>query len=178
MTGVKVSIRMGSQTLHQEFLAATATFSNCRKYRYTLSRTWDPHLPTACWILLNPSTADEQKLDPTLRRCVGFSRAWGYGTMQVANIFALRSPYPQIVYTAEDPVGPKNDANIRRLLQKAGKVIVGWGVHGALNRRDERIIRLLSKCNVEPWCLGLTKQGQPRHPLYVGGATKLVRFGR
>jgi hypothetical protein len=167
---------MGSQTLHREFQSARATFSNCRKYRYTLSRTWDAGLPTACWLLLNPSTADEQKLDPTLRRCVGFSRAWGFGSMVVANLFAIRSPYPRHVYAAADPVGPQNDAHIRRLTRAAGKVIVGWGVHGAHGGRNEKIVRLLIKWNVEPWCLGLTEQGHPRHPLYVEGSTELIRF--
>ncbi|CAN5411650.1 hypothetical protein BH10PLA2_BH10PLA2_30310 [soil metagenome] len=140
---------MKGHPLHREFLTSTATFSKCRKYRYTLSRTWDRKLPAACWILLNPSTADERVLDPTLRRCLGFSRDWGFGTMWIANAFAFRSPYPRHVYAADDPIGPRNDAHIRRLAKKAGRVIVGWGVHGALQNRSASVIDLLTRCNVE-----------------------------
>ena len=104
--------------LYKEFRSATATFSPCRKYRYTLGRIWNEKAPTACWILLNPSTADERQLDPTLRRCVGFSRAWGFGSMVVVNIFAFRSPYPSNMYAALDPVGPKNDQHIRRMAKR------------------------------------------------------------
>ncbi len=168
---------MGGQTLHSEFQSAHATFSRCRIYRYTLSRTWDSAAPAACWILLNPSTADERQLDPTLRRCVGFSRRWGFGTMLIVNLFAFRSPYPRKVYAAGDPVGPDNDVHIRRQIRKAKRVIVGWGVHGRLGDRDQQVLKLLTKWNVEAWCLGKTKDSHPKHPLYVASATKLVRFG-
>jgi hypothetical protein len=162
---------------YNEFLCSSATFSPCRTYRYTLGRIWREQAPTACWILLNPSTADERQLDPTLRRCVGFSRAWGFGSMVVVNLFAYRSPYPSKVYAAADPVGPKNDQYIRRMVRRADKVIVGWGVHGKLLRRQETVVGLLQRCGVEVWCLGTTKASHPKHPLYGAAATKLVNYG-
>jgi hypothetical protein len=170
------SIRMTQSGLYKEFQVATATFSPCRTYRYTLSRVWNEQAPVACWILLNPSTADARQLDPTLRRCVGFSRAWGFGAMTVLNIFAFRSPYPSHMYAASDPVGPKNDVYIRRMARKADKVIVGWGVHGKLQSRQDRVMDLLRQCGVQAWCLGTTKASHPKHPLYVPAPTKLVQF--
>ena len=167
---------MAIQSLYQEFRVSTASFSACRTFRYTLSRTWNEDAPTACWVLLNPSTADERKLDPTLRRCVGFSRAWGFGTMVVVNLFAFRSPYPRNVYAAPDPVGPKNDQHIQRMAKKASKVIVGWGVHGTLLDRSDSVLTLLHKCKVQAWCLGTTKDSHPKHPLYVAAATELVKY--
>lgn len=162
--------------LYNEFRTSTATFSPCRTYRYTLTRVWNKRAPVACWILLNPSTADERQLDPTLRRCVGFSRAWGFGSMVVVNLFAFRSPYPSKVYAANDPVGPKNDLYILRMTKKADKVIVGWGVHGKLLDRQERVRALLQRHGIESWCLGLTKASHPKHPLYVSAATELMNY--
>jgi hypothetical protein len=161
---------------HPEFSLSKATFSPCRTYRYTLARTWNASAPTLCWILLNPSTADERKLDPTLRRCLGFSRAWGFGSMVVVNLFALRSPYPRKVYAARDPIGPKNDMHIRRAAGTASQVIVGWGVHGKLCGRDAAVLKLLAEHKVRVWCLGMTKDCHPKHPLYVAASTDLVHF--
>ncbi|HEV8062732.1 MAG TPA: DUF1643 domain-containing protein [Gemmataceae bacterium] len=168
---------MSIRALYQEFRSATATFSPCRTYRYTLTRTWSEQAPTVCWILLNPSTADEHKLDPTLRRCLGFSRDWGFGSMVVVNLFAFRSPYPPHVYAADDPIGPENDRHIRRMAKKANKVIVGWGVHGTLLSRGESVATLVAQCKVQAWCLGTTKASHPKHPLYVAAATELVKYG-
>ena len=167
---------MTIQALHPEFHQSTASFSRCRTYRYSLLRTWDDRAPSVCWILLNPSTADAHKLDPTLRRCVSFSRGWGFGSMVVVNLFALRSPYPRNVYSALDPVGPKNDQHIRRVTKKSDKVIVGWGVHGKLLRRDETVLALLANDRILTWCLGTTKASHPKHPLYVAASTELVKY--
>jgi hypothetical protein len=161
---------------YQDFQSATAKFSPCRTYRYSLGRVWDPRAPSACWILLNPSTADERQLDPTLRRCVGFSSAWGFGSMLVVNLFAFRSPYPSRVYAAKDPVGPRNDYFIRRIARRADKVIVGWGVHGKLLDRQGRVLELLKSSGTKAWCLGTTKTHHPKHPLYLAASTKLVPY--
>jgi hypothetical protein len=98
--------------------------------------------------------------------------------MIIVNLFAFRSPFPPKVYAADDPIGPKNDQNIRRMAKKADKVIVGWGVHGELLSRGESVLALLDKCKVQAWCLGTTKAYHPKHPLYVAAATELVEFGR
>jgi hypothetical protein len=148
-----------------------ALFSPDRDYRYLLWRTWDALLPVVLWILLNPSTADERILDPTLRRVVAFSRAWGFGGAVVANAFGLRSTDPERLREVEDPIGIDNDATILAAAARAGRVVVGWGVHAGLRHRDEDLRRLLRPV-ADLWALKLTKDGVPGHPLYVAGATQ------
>jgi len=157
-------------------MIGTADFSPCGTYRYGLTRRWDEHAPstdTVLWLMLNPSTADAHVLDPTIRRCVGFSQLWGYGGLEVANLFALRSTDPSLLYGAErDPVGPRNDAAIIAAARRCELIVVAWGVHGALHRRGDRVLALLAEvegCVVR--CLGTTKHGHPKHPLYVAAAT-------
>jgi len=150
----------------------TATLSGCRRYRYSLSRCWDSALPTVLFVGLNPSTADALRDDPTVRRCVGFARDWGFGAMTLANLFALRSTDPAQLWTANDPVGPDNDDWISQLVESAAKVVAAWGAHGGLNDRDRRVLKLLP----EVYCLGRTREGHPRHPLYLARVTELERF--
>ena len=87
----------------------TTSFSTCRVYRYTLERVWDSALPRLLWILLNSSDADAFQDDPTNRRGINFSKAWGYGSCVFANLFAFQSPYPKIMMAQTEPVGPLND---------------------------------------------------------------------
>lgn len=152
-----------------------ALFSPCRQYRYGLSRQWDASRPPAIWIMLNPSTADAFKLDPTIIRCRQFARDWGCGGLVVVNAFAHRSPVPTALRTVDDPVGPDNDRVIISVLcaGNTGPVIVAWGCDETLRRsgRGDRIVSLLHTGGIEPQCLGKTKDGFPRHPLYVRGDT-------
>lgn len=85
----------------------TCTFSPCRTYRYSLVHEWDRDLPRVAFIMLNPSTADENALDPTLRRCLGFARSWGYGSFEIGNVFAFRATDPKAMKAAADPFGPE-----------------------------------------------------------------------
>jgi hypothetical protein len=154
-----------------------ALISPCGLYRYWLSREWDADLPRACWVLLNPSTADAVEDDPTIRRCVSFARGWGCGSIVVVNLFALRATDPRQLKQAIDPVGPENDGTIFH--QAYGRMIVaGWGAHGGLHGRDRKVMELLKGAHQRPMCLGTTKDGSPRHPLYVASATNLQPFGR
>ena len=147
-----------------------AILSTDRRYRYVLWRGWNPPLPAAIWVMLNPSTADESTDDPTIRRCLGFSRAWGCGEMQVINLYALRATDPRKLWESSDPVGPLNDYHTTRLLRSAAEfgwpVIAAWGA----NARAERVKQFLAiadahGCRIHS--LGLTKGGAPRHPLYL-----------
>ncbi|MEZ6318940.1 MAG: DUF1643 domain-containing protein [Phycisphaerales bacterium] len=104
-----------------------AGFDQTQAYRYTLGRRWDDAGRRVCFCLLNPSTADARVLDPTLTRCLGFARAWGFGAMDVVNIFALRSTDPGELYRTDDPVGARNDAAIRRCAARADLVVAGGG---------------------------------------------------
>jgi len=143
-------------------------FSPDRVYRYTLLHTWrqpdeQPHY--ICWIALNPSTADENQLDPTLRRIRGFSQAWGYNGFQMLNAFAFRATDPKKMEAAADPVGPENDAYLLAETAKTDRVICAWGNHAACCNRQDQIRRLLHD---RPLCyLRLTSRGFPSHPLYL-----------
>jgi hypothetical protein len=149
------------------YLTAGATFDADRRYRYRLWRIWDSR-PRVAFIMLNPSTADETVLDPTLRRCLGFAQSWGCGGFEVGNLFALRSTQPRALYSADDPVGPANDYHLAQIAEAAKFVVVGWGAHGhAFPARVSAVIQILAgRVNVAR--LGrLTAGGQPRHPLYL-----------
>ncbi len=132
-------------------------------YRYSLTRTWSAG-PRICWIMLNPSTADASQDDPTIRRCIAFSKRWSYGSLEVVNLFALRATRSIELSYHQDPVGPLNDCHIRKALDQAGRAVAAWGAHG---RSVERVARVRELTRVDLWCLGLTKDRHPRHPLYV-----------
>lgn len=158
---------------------STATFSLCYTYRYALTRRWGDG-PLAAWVMLNPSTANAFVEDPTIRRCMAFARSWSAGGIVIHNLFALRSTDPKNLYGHPDPVGPDNDFAIASTFStdgpEVGPVIAAWGAHGSLNGRAGQVRRLLEARGVRPLCLGTTKRGQPRHPLYVRGDTAAVDY--
>lgn len=143
-----------------------ARFSEDGVYRYELARRW-ARGPVATWIMLNPSTADAVQDDPTIRRCAGFTRSWGLSGIVVVNLFALRSTDPKVLRIARDPVGPDNDDAIHDACVRARLVVAAWGTHGDLFRRNERVLELLAMTPARVTCLGHTKDGHPRHPLYL-----------
>lgn len=152
-----------------------ARFSRCGRYRTRLDRWWDRSRPAVLFIGLNPSTADAVRNDPTVRRCIGFAMRWGFGGLVVANAFAWRSTDPAGLLATPDPVGRGNDAAIAAAAAECGRVVAAWGVHGALLDRQRRLAGLLGP--IAPlWCLGRTREGFPRHPLYVPAAARLERF--
>ena len=147
-----------------------AVFSECGRYRYGLWRVWDEGGASVLFVGLNPSTADGGRDDATVRRCVGFARDWGYGGVWVANLFGWRATRPAELRRAADPVGRANDAWLRRLAEDAGIIVTAWGNHGTWQQRDEVVLSLLPRPRHH---LGLTRHGQPRHPLYLPAATPL-----
>ena len=150
----------------------TAIFSQCKKYRYVLTREWSADLPSVLFVALNPSTADATIDDPTVRRCVAFARDWGYGGLLIANLFAFRSPDPRKLTSTHDPIGPRNDWWLTRLSSQSAITIAAWGVHGSISNRAHAVLPKLR--NVHH--LGLTREGHPRHPLYLSGATRPARL--
>lgn len=151
---------------------AGASFDPARRYRYRLWRRWDLLKAPAIFLMLNPSTADEEVLDPTLRRCVGFARSWGFGGIEILNLFALRSTDPEALYSAADPIGPDNDRTIRGLASIADQVVVAWGTHGAFMNRAQHVLGILRETECHVVCLGQTKDGHPKHPLYLRSDTE------
>ncbi len=143
---------------------SSAWFSPCRTWRYELLRRWGGG-PTLNVIGLNPSTADETRNDPTVSRCIGYARRWGFGALVVTNIFALWSTDPAGLRRVPDPVGPDNDLALRRVATHSDAVLVAWGAGGALGGRAADVRDLLSGVDVR--CLGTTKAGEPKHPLYL-----------
>ena len=147
-----------------------ATFSPCRRYRYTLERHWASHLPVLVTIGLNPSTADETSDDPTIRRLLGFARRWSYGGLVMLNLFAFRATDPKVMLAERDPVGPENDEAIMRETAR-GHVLCAWGAHGKHRARGVAVTMMLRDAGRDMTHLGMTKGGQPKHPLYLPSAT-------
>lgn len=147
-------------------MGSSAEFSPCLRYRYFLRRVWDDKLPLCAWVMLNPSTADAQHDDPTIRKCIGFARRWKCGGICVANLFAWRATDPRELRDTDDPVGPDNDRWLAQAA-KCGMVVLGWGANPLAARRSEAAIRLLRTCGAEPLWLRATATGQPCHPLYM-----------
>lgn len=143
-----------------------AVFDASKTYRYRLWRDWGSR-PRAVFVLLNPSTADETANDPTVRRCIGYAQAWGFGGLEVVNLFALRSTDPRALRDVKDPVGPDNDRAILEATRGAGSVVAAWGNHGSLNGRARDVRKLLAAAGVKLHALRLLKSGEPGHPLYL-----------
>jgi hypothetical protein len=169
-------------TRYSEDRSGWAVFSDCQRYRYELGRTFQTELFNnrgyADFVMLNPSTATHEVLDPTLRRCHSFSEVWGCCGFRVFNMFGFRATDPAELLKVADPIGPEN----RSFLAKAGadardgrsyRLVVGWG-SAPLAVECARMVVPLLQCDL--WCLGTTKAGHPRHPLYVRGDTQLARW--
>lgn len=148
-------------------MVSEAVYSDCGFYRYSLTRVWDPARRRVVFVMLNPSVADERKNDPTVGRCETRARAWGYGALRVVNIFAWRATDPRDLRRADLPEGPGNDAALLASVDWADLIVAAWGVHGAHRGRGALAANVLAKCGKPVHHLGLTKQGHPRHPLYL-----------
>lgn len=155
----------------------SAAISKCGQYRYMLTRDIVDLAATrgpAVFIMLNPSTADASKDDPTIRRCIGFARSWGCTGIVVVNLYALRSTDPANLWTHPDPVGPANDAWLVDVVLDASEVVCAWGSN-AKRERVAEVAAILRRAGAKLKCLGVTKFGSaPRHPLYVPAAQELI----
>ncbi len=160
---------------HVDGIEYGAIFDINGRYRYSLWRAWSAYHPRIAFVLLNPSTADEQRNDPTIRRCMGFARAWNFGSMEVVNLFAYRATDYRKLFKVNDPIGEENNRFLMQAVECCSTVVLGWGTKGPLLGRDRQIMSLLAGRN-DVYCLGITKDGQPRHPLFVKGDTSLVPF--
>lgn len=162
-----------------QMVSATARVSDCGRYRYELTRIWDREKGVVNWIMLNPSTADATADDPTIRRCIGFADGWGFGGIVVTNLFALRATDPRMLKASRDPVGRENSKFIysNAMDAKDGGLIVGaWGQHGLYRGRAGEVRQTFLDHKIPMMCLGLSKDGQPKHPLYIAGNTKPITF--
>lgn len=171
-------------------------FSHDRRYRYTLWREWgniEPVMDLLCstererigtrdkfvqFIGLNPSTADERLDDPTIRRCIEYSKSWGYGAMCMTNLFAWRSTDPYQMRLVESPFGQDNEKWLFEIATEADLVICAWGNHGEhLDAGKKLTEQLRHFCPEKLRCLKLnTKYGHPSHPLYLSASRKPIAF--
>ncbi|MBX3059497.1 MAG: DUF1643 domain-containing protein [Anaerolineae bacterium] len=143
-------------------MKTTAVISSCQQYRYELRRVWDEAEALVLFVCLNPSVADGELDDHTSRVCIQYARRWGYGGLIIGNLFAYRSTNPAALYQVADPVGPENDAWLRKLQKEAALTVCAWGARGAYQNRDETVLTFLRS----PHCLVKLKDGRPGHPLY------------
>ena len=150
-----------------------AIYSECERYRYLLSRTWEAGAPRLLYIMLNPSTATELANDPTIERCERRARQLGFGTMVIANLFAWRATSPTDLKVAKLPIGSDTLRLLSEAAEGADTVLVAWGVHGEHQGQALTVSDHLRSKDLELHCLGTTKNGHPRHPLYVSYATDL-----
>lgn len=154
-------------------METTATFSKDRKYRYALKRIWIRAKPLVCFVGLNPSTADENTDDPTIRRCIGYADRWGYGGLIMLNLFAFRATDPTCMMCEPEPIGPENDNIILLLSGICELTVLAWGNHGSFMDRDKAVIPMIEN----PHYLKLTGKGQPGHPLYLKKTLSPLRWG-
>ncbi|MDJ0704991.1 MAG: DUF1643 domain-containing protein [Leptolyngbyaceae cyanobacterium MO_188.B28] len=148
-----------------------AVIDSTGRYRYSLSRSWGAG-GSVGFIMLNPSKADDRQNDPTIRRCIRFAQAWGYGALEVVNLFAYRTAYPRELQQVADPTGVENDRCLLAAAQRAEILILAWGNWGGLMGRDRTVLTLLAPYQSKLYCLGCNKFGQPRHLLYVKGTVR------
>jgi hypothetical protein len=158
----------------------TAEYSPCRRYRYTLTRTMNADLigddaRTIAFIGLNPSTATATTDDPTVRRCIGYAAREGFGRFVMLNAFAYRATDPKDMKAQADPVGVGNDDAIARVASRADLVVLAWGAHATHLGRHNAVLSLLDGL-CDPVCLGVTKAGLPKHPLYLRADAPFVRY--
>ena len=148
-----------------------AIISRDDKYRYQLSRIWDEEKPIVLFIMLNPSTADADVDDPTIRRVVNFAKSWGYGGVFVCNLYAFRSTDPKALRYTDDPIGKDNIQHIQSLVGLTERVIYAWGNN---KKEPEWLCNLVNT----PYCIDISKKGIPKHPLYLKGELKLKLYVR
>ena len=150
-----------------------AIISDCQKYRYALWRNWDLSKDKVMFIGLNPSTADHVDDDPTIRRCIGFAKSWGYGGLYMTNLFSYRTSSPDKLRNIKNPIGnPDNDDWIKKLYNKSSIIIAAWGNASFNKNRKEEIRNLCSDMH----CLKINKTGNPGHPLYQPGHLVPIKF--
>jgi hypothetical protein len=151
---------------------AGADLSPCGRWRWRLERRWDGRElgedGALLFVMLNPSTADAERDDPTIRRCIRFATDAGAGALVVCNLFALRATDPDTLLREPDPIGPENDAVLAREAARAGRAVMAFGrPHPRLAPRARQVAAMLAGQGTSLQALALTQEGWPRHPLYL-----------
>jgi hypothetical protein len=156
---------MSTRDLAPDDFPGRAVFSDCGNYRYTLERAWASLPRYVLWLMLNPSTADASTSDATIRRCLGYTRAWGYTGILVGNLYAWCSTSPAALASVADPIGPDNLMHLRGLIRRASLIVCAWGQTGPSTLARFEALQLLRPNAVAPHYLKLNHNGEPGHPL-------------
>lgn len=165
----------------------SAIISKCGTYRYELRRKIGDSLKECLFIMCNPSTADANQDDPTIRRCIRFAQSWGCGELIVVNLFAYRVTKPDELLKVTDPVGPENHTYVTRVADEVlnkygpyppgpGIIVCAWGTMGNFMDQGETVMGWLERKDKPLYCLGITKDGNPKHPLYLKSDANLVEY--
>ena len=149
-----------------------AVFTEDRKYRYALWRVWNTHRPLMMLIGLNPSKANEITDDPTITRGIARSYKAGFGGLLMANLYAYVSTDPNVLLGNGQFIGELNDDYIRRMICMSSRQLCGWGSFPPVAKRASSVLAMIT----EPYCLGVNKDGQPKHPLYIGYDVPMVKY--
>lgn len=160
------------------YISSDAKISENEIYRYFLKRKWLDNDKVMTYIMLNPSKADALKDDPTIRKCVKLAMREECGSIYVVNLFALRSSKPAELYVNNDPVGPENNFWINKIVKQSQIIVAAWGNHGHFLNRDIEVLNILKSLGLKLYCLGLNKNGSPKHPLArsISIDTKLIKY--
>ena len=154
----------------------TALISDCKKYRYKLSRQWNRDGSMIMFIMLNPSTADADIDDPTIRRCISFAKSWGAGGFYVGNLFAYRSKTPKDLLSALDPIGEENKNHLNDMLNDSVFAVCAWGNFPIIKKLKPETLNFLKNKHVPFRCIDTSINGTPKHPLYLKGDLKPLIF--
>lgn len=171
-----------------EYVTKSAEVSECGRYRWWLRRGWKnwnklglpvKSLGVCCFVMLNPSTADDRQDDPTIRRCICFAKTWGYDTLSVRNLFAWRATDPRELFNAESVTGGQRGDSELLAACTADLTVLAWGANVPFCRDKQALEMFTRSFPGKPlYCLGLTKAGNPRHPLYVRSEATPILFQR
>lgn len=153
-------------TLGKQLASRGAVIDTSGKYRYSLNRKFKSGEGHITFVMLNPNQADAEHDDPTICKCMSYALRWGFQSLEVVNLFAFRTPSPQDLKKAHDPVGGENDEYLREAFKRSDLLMLAWGNHGGYLSRDRAVLELRKRSH-QAWCLMLNRDGQPRHPLYV-----------
>lgn len=163
--------------MSDKYLESTAVISDCKKYRYLLRRMWDELRIRALFVMLNPSIADATIDDPTIKSCVRLCKANNFGSLEAVNLFAYRATNPSELLEVDDPIGSRNDYTIEAAISRCDLLICAWGANKFAEQRAKTVQRMLRSFRPATFCFGVTKDKQPKHPLYVKTETPLLVYG-
>lgn len=166
--------------IYKEFqenaIGSKAIFSKCYKFRYSITKKFSSGTGRLLFILLNPSTATETVYDPTLIRCKKRASYSCFKQFRVCNLFAYRSTEPKELKKVSDPIGPFNNKILKKSIKWSDKIICSWGRFGTLNGRDLEVTHMIKKYKIPVFHLGLTKNNQPKHLLYINYSKILTKW--